>query len=220
MRALLNRLRGRLGSAFRSDRGFIEEAYQRVLGRPADQQGLEQYRAAFRQGLDRIDFLLALAHSDARTNKLVRAAPGKAGPRALFPEQYRELVDRTNGHIIPVFEAQTPGDYDWLETGILEDQYYEKPGVWNLGIDRDKRVVAEMLAAFAPDRALELGCAAGAVVDGLLDHGIVAEGIDISLMALDRTSARVRERFHHGTCCHWISHNRTTCCLVWMYSST
>ena len=198
MRGLLNRLRGRLGSALQSDDEFIEEAYHRILGRPVDAKGLEHYRGAFRDGLGRIDLLLELAQSDELTNKLARAARAKSGPRAIHPEHYTELVDRTNGHIIPIFEAQTPGDYDWLETRILEDQYYEKPGVWNLGVDLDKRVVAEMLAAFAPDRALELGCAAGAVVDCLLDHGIVAEGIDISLMALDRASARVRKRLHHG----------------------
>lgn len=55
-----------------------------------------------------------------------------------------------------------------------------------------------MLAAFAPAAALELGCAAGAVLECLLDLGVEAEGIDISAMALERASERVRPRIHHG----------------------
>jgi hypothetical protein len=108
------------------------------------------------------------------------------------------MVDRTNGQIITVFEAESAADFDWLETRILEDAYYEKPGVWNLGVDADKRVIAEIVAAFEPKRPLELGCAAGAVIDCLMDHGIAAEGVDISLMALDRAPTRVRKRLHHG----------------------
>jgi hypothetical protein len=198
MRGLLNRLRGRLGSALQSDDDFIAEAYRRILGRPVDPKGLEDYRAAFRNGLGRTELLLQLTQSDEFTNKLAKAARAKVGPRALLPDRYRELVDRTNGQIVPIFEAQSPQDFDWLETRILEDQYYEKPGVWNLEVDLDKRVVAEMLASFEPKRALELGCAAGAVVECLVDHGVAAEGIDISLMALGRASGRIRKQLHHG----------------------
>ena len=135
MRGLLKRLRGRLGSALQSDDEFIEEAYQRILGRPVDAKGLEHYRAAFRDGLGRIHFLLELAQSDELTNKLARAARAKSGPRTIHPERYKELVDRTNGQIIPIFEAQTAGDYDWLETRILEDQVLRETGHLDLGVD-------------------------------------------------------------------------------------
>jgi SAM-dependent methyltransferase len=70
--------------------------------------------------------------------------------------------------------------------------------VWNLEVDTDKRVVAEMIAAFAPARALELGCASGAVMDCLLDYGVKAEGLDISWSALAQASERVRWAIHHG----------------------
>ena len=191
-------MRGRLGPVLQSDREFIETAYLRILGRPVDRAGLEHYLRAFRDGLGRIDLLLALAESDELTSRLAAAARARAGPRARRPERYREMVDRTNGHVVPVFEVEGPADFDWLEATILEDSYYEKPGVWNLGIDVDKRVVAEIVAAFAPTRALELGCAAGAVLECLLEYGVAGEGIDISLMALDRASPRVRPRLHHG----------------------
>lgn len=194
----LNRLRSRLSPVLQSDRTFIEAAYLRILGRPVDPKGLDGYLAAFREGLGRTDFLLSLAASDELTGKLTAAARTAAGPRGLRPDCYREMIDRTNGHLVPIFEAQSAADFDWLETRILADGYYEKPGVWNLGIDRDKRIVAEIVASFAPRRALELGCAAGAVLECLLEYGVAAEGVDISLRALDQASPRVRKLLHHG----------------------
>jgi hypothetical protein len=194
----LKRLRGRLGPVLQSDREFIETAYRRLLGRPVDQAGLEHYLAAFQEGLGRTDLLLELAQSEEFTNRLADIARARRGPRALRPERYRDLVDRTNGQVVPVFEAQSPPDFDWLETRILEDHYYERPGVWNLEIDLDKRVIAEIVASFAPLKPLELGCAAGAVIECLVDHGMQAEGVDISLMALDRASGRIRKQLHHG----------------------
>jgi hypothetical protein len=97
-----------------------------------------------------------------------------------------------------VFEMETPADSDWLEQAILTNGYYEKPGVWVLEVDFDKRLVAEMLAAFAPAAGLELGCAAGAVLECLQDLGVESEGIDISAMALERASDRVKPRIHLG----------------------
>ena len=59
-------------------------------------------------------------------------------------------------------------------------------------------MVAEILAAFAPARALELGCAAGAVLQCLLDYGVAAEGVEISEMAIARAPESVRPRIHQG----------------------
>jgi hypothetical protein len=70
--------------------------------------------------------------------------------------------------------------------------------VWNLGIDTDKRVIAEMIAAFGSSSALELGCAAGAVLECLAEYGVRAEGVEISRRAMERASDRVRPRIHHG----------------------
>lgn len=198
MKDFVRRLRDRLGPALQSDTEFIETAYRKVLGRPPDRAGLAHYRAALRNGLGRTDLLIALVHSDEYTARLTAAARADVGPRALRPERYRDMIDRTNGHVIAVFEVERATDFDWLETRILEDGYYEKPGVWNLEIDTDKRVVAEMIASFAPTRAIELGCASGAVIDCLLDYGVKAEGLDISWSALAQASPRVRWAVHHG----------------------
>jgi hypothetical protein len=107
-------------------------------------------------------------------------------------------VDRTTGQPILVFEAAGPADYDWLEAQIVQNGYYERPGVWNFGVDVDKRVMAEIVASFDPERALELGCAAGAVIECLEDLGVRAEGIEISAMAIARASSSVRSRIHTG----------------------
>jgi hypothetical protein len=97
-----------------------------------------------------------------------------------------------------VFDAAESSDFDWLERAIIQYGYYEHAGVWNFGVDVDKRVVAEMVAAFAPERALELGCAAGAVIECLGALGVSADGVEISSMAIAQASASVRERIHHG----------------------
>lgn len=201
MRRLLLRLSSRLSQVLQSDTAFIEAAYLEVLGRPADQDGLNHYRRLLADGLGRTAVLLSLMRSEEFQRTLV--PPAAASPVAsllpIRPERYREAIDRSNGQRILVFDAASPSDFDWLERAILEHGYYEEPGVWNLGVDTDKRVIAEIIAAFAPVRTLELGCAAGAVLACLDDLGVHgAEGIEISAMAITRASDRVRPRIHQG----------------------
>jgi hypothetical protein len=192
------RFGSRFGPALQSDTSFIEAAYLEILGRPADQDGLDHYRRVLREGLGRTAVLLSLMRSAEFTSTLQQQAPALPDLRALRPDRYRTAIDRTNGLSIPVFVAQSAADFDWLEAAILEHGYYEKPGVWNLGVDADKRVVAEIIASFAPQQPIELGCAAGAVLECLLEYGVTAEGVEISSAAIDKASARVRSRIHQG----------------------
>jgi hypothetical protein len=198
VRRLLRRVMARLGPAFQSDTAFIESAYLEILGRPVDQDGLDHYRRLLGDGLGRTAVLLSLMRSDEFVRKLTKATPALPSLRAARPDRYRETIDRTNGESISVFEARSADDFDWLEAAILHNGYYEEPGVWNLGVDTDKAVVAEMIAAFAPARALELGCAAGAVLDGLQKRGIEAEGVEISSHAIAKASDGARGRIHKG----------------------
>ena len=55
-----------------------------------------------------------------------------------------------------------------------------------------------MIASFAPVAALELGTAAGAVLQCLDELGIAAEGVEISAMAIAKAADRVRPRIHQG----------------------
>lgn len=198
MRRLFRRLASRLAPLLQSDTAFITAAYREILRREADPDGLHYYRRALREGADRTTVLLSLTRSEEYTNRLVRHATRLSGLRLLRPEQYRQAVDITCGDTVTLFEVRSPPDFDWLEARILENHYYEKPGVWTLEIDRDKRVIAEIIAAFAPERPLELGCAAGAVLHCLHEEGIAAEGVEISAMAIARAPETVRGRIHQG----------------------
>lgn len=192
------RLKARLAPILQSDTAFIQSAYRDILGRDADDEGLEFYRRVLREGVSRTAVLVSLTRSEEYTSILPRKIRVIAGLRAIRPDRYRDTVDRSSNEPIAVFDAASPADFDWLESAILEYGYYEKPGVWNLEVDTDKRVIAEIITSFAPERALELGCAAGAVLEGLQDLGVEAEGIDISAMAVARAADRVRARIHQG----------------------
>jgi SAM-dependent methyltransferase len=96
------------------------------------------------------------------------------------------------------FHARTPQDFDWLEAMIHRHGYYEHEGVWSLELSADKRAMAEIMAAFHPRRALELGCATGPVLHYLGGLGVHAEGVEVSRMAVERAFPDVRDRIHRG----------------------
>lgn len=98
------------------------------------------------------------------------------------------------------FQATEPADFDWLESVILEDGYYEHGGVWTLEPDHDKQVMGELLAAVAPapSRALEIGCSSGTVLSVLRGLGVDAEGIDISRLAYKKAARAIRSHIHLG----------------------
>ena len=196
---LLAYLKARFGPILQSDSAFVDQAFRDILDRAADQGGLDFYRGVLRSGVSRTAVLLDIMRSAEFRATLTPAAPS-ALPNLVVqrPDRYRRTTDRVNGASILVFDVEAPGDLDWLEHAIIANGYYEAPGVWVLDIDFDKRLVAEMMAAFAPAAALELGCAAGAVLQCLDEIGIAADGVEISAMAIARADERVRPRIHHG----------------------
>lgn len=197
--SLLKYLKARLGPIFISDSEFVDSAFRDILGRDADQGGLEFYRGVLGQGVSRTAVLLDIMRSEEFRRTLTSSAPSTL-PNLVVqrPERYRRTTDRVNGSSMLVFDAGAAADFDWLEQAIIANGYYEEPGVWVLDVDFDKRLVAEMIAAFAPAAALELGCAAGAVLHCLDDIGIAGEGVEISSMAIAKAGDRVRPRIHHG----------------------
>lgn len=197
---LIRYVRARLESLLIGDTEFVDRAFREILGRDADQGGLEFYRGLLRQGRGRTSVLLEIMRSEEFRHTLAPPAPS-ALPNLVVqrPERYRRTTDRANGNSILVFDVASAADLDWLERAILDHGYYEAPGVWVLDVDFDKRVVAEMLSAFAPAAALELGCASGAVLQCLDEAGIAgSQGIEISSMAIDRAADSVRPRIHQG----------------------
>lgn len=97
------------------------------------------------------------------------------------------------------FKVSDPSDFDMMERAIIDNGYYEVPHVWPLRVDRDKRVMAEIVASLNQGgRVLEFGCASGAVLEGLALRGLDYVGIDISRMALQQASEAVRSHIRVG----------------------
>jgi SAM-dependent methyltransferase len=196
---LFKYLKARLEPMLVSDRAFVDEAFRDILGREADQGGLDFYRGVLRQGVRRTAVLLDIMRSEEFRRSLAPPAPSSLPNLVLQrPERYRRALDLNSRQPILVFDAASPSDFDWLEAAIIANGYYEAPGVWILEVDFDKKLIAEMIASFAPSAALELGTAAGAVLECLDDLGVAAEGVEISAMAIAKAADRVRPRIHHG----------------------
>ncbi|MGH7687377.1 MAG: methyltransferase domain-containing protein [Candidatus Dormibacteria bacterium] len=180
----------------RSDDAFIDDAYQLVLHRPADASGTAFYGAMLDAGVTRDELLVRLALSEESMNRALAGAFVIQNLRELRPESYEDIG--AAGGTTRVFTVHEASDFDWLEQCILEYDYYEKPGIWTLAIDDDKRTMAELLSSFNARRALEIGCSSGAVLACLHDRGVRAEGVEISAAAIRRAPATVRSNIHRG----------------------
>ena len=197
--SLLRYLKARFEPLLQSDTEFVDNAFRDILGRDADKGGLDFYRGVLRQGVRRTAVLLDIMRSE-EFRRTLTAGVSSSLPNLVVqrPEKYRRTIDTSTGQSVLVFDVGSPADFDWLETAIIGNGYYEEPGVWVLDVDFDKRLVAEMIAAFAPVKPLELGCAAGAVLTCLEEAGISAYGVEISSMAIAKATESVRPRIHHG----------------------
>ncbi len=173
---------------------FLKDVYTRLLGRSPDPVGAAEYTRQLDVGRDRADIALEIADSQEHRDYVLRVA----SPRRREPERYRMAVTTAGNDACWVFDVHTDDDFDWLEDTIVRDRYYERPGIWSWEIDHDKRVMAEVIAQFAPAKALELGCASGAVLSALRDLGIVADGVDISATAREHAPADIRDHIFVG----------------------
>jgi hypothetical protein len=189
-------LSGRRTPAARAarDAALLDGLYRSLLRRDPDPTGRATYQRMLDRGATASDVATAITEGQEYT-RFLRAG---ALPRRRRPDRYRMQVDLPSATAFWVFETRGAADFDWLESVILEDGYYERPGVWTLEINDDKRIMADLIAQFRPDRALELGCATGGVMRLLLDHGIVAEGIEISRSSYEQAFPEIRDRIHFG----------------------
>lgn len=196
--ALADRLlREATAAAGSDDEAFVEAAYRATLGREVDDGGRQGNVRGLKLGTSRAAVIDGLLRSDEHVNPIVAAHFEIQSLRALRPSAFR-TVPSVDGGEVPVFVVEDAADFDWLEAAITEHGYYEKPGIWGFGIDLDKQLMAELLAAFAPARALELGCSTGAVMQCLLDLGLHCEGVEISKLAIERAFPDVRAAIHSG----------------------
>jgi SAM-dependent methyltransferase len=181
----------------RTDPEFISDLYQEVLGRAADTPGRRWVEGLINSGASRQSIATMLATSEESLNRQLAQRTLIQDLHELRPNSYRRVA-ATDGTFIEIFRAEQPADYDWLEAAILEYGYYEKPGIWSLTIDDDKRRMARLLSMFRPRRALELGCSSGTVLQCLDALGYFGEGLEISTMAIQRAHRDIRPRIHRG----------------------
>jgi len=185
-----------------SDEEFLDYIYKKLLGREPDPVGRAHQLKFLRAGNSRAALVLNLTEAPEFIFKVVKdnihAYIELLPIKDERPDRFEILSDRWGREKTWVFRVREESDFDWLERKILENGYYERPGVWSFIIDEDKRMLADIAAEFSPRSVLDVGCANGAVLKCLQDEGIIGEGVEISRMALDKTIPEVRDRVHFG----------------------
>lgn len=178
-----------------TDEEFVDFAYRRFLEREPDSAGKAHQLRFLAGGHSRAALMLNFVDSQEYAQRIVKSSI-LSHIRALpiideRPGSYGIVESLSGRGKVRVFEVSGPADYDWLERKILENEYYERPGVWGFEIDEDKRLVARMASLFDPARVLDFGCSNGGVLKCLLDLGIAAEGVEISSLALSKAPPEV-----------------------------
>lgn len=181
----------------RSDSEFVGDLYREVLEREADASGRAWLEGLLDGGASRQTVTFVLASSEESLNRQWAARSHIQDLRELRPDSFAHVTS-TDGTEHEVFRVGAPEDVDWMESSILEFGYYEKPGIWSLELDDDKRRMGALLGTFAPTRALEIGCSSGAVLSALAQQGVDADGLEISRMAIQRADPVVRPRIIRG----------------------
>ena len=177
---------------------FLEESYQRLFGRPIDKEGLKRYGGFLQQGRKREEILFELISSDELVSKILQENIGLKNISPLKPSQYITDINLLTSESLPTFKILDPQDFDWLETMIRQNAYYERPGIWGYGLDSDKQRAAEIAVEFSPQKVLEIGCSSGAILKALFDRGVEGEGVEISAMAIQRAFPEIKDKIHEG----------------------
>jgi len=185
------------GAEVSSDLQFLEEIYHQLLGRGVDETGKNHHLNCLNEGHSRLSVILGIVQSEEFVNKIIREKMPLLSVKEERPDRYR-LIQDILGQEVWIFQAQEPGDFDWLERKMVENGYYEKPGVWSYLISEDKRIHAEIVSLFKPRTVLDFGCANGPVMKCLHDLGVPSEGVDISRLALAKAFPEVRDNIHLG----------------------
>jgi len=189
------------GKQKQPDGEFLEEIYKRLLGREIDEEGKNFYLKFLDKGHSRVSVVLSIIESEEFKNKTARENLHHLllpSIRSEKPNQYKQVIDTHAKEKIWVFEVREPSDFDWLEKKIIDNGYYEKPGVWNLEVGKDQKVLSDLISKFDPEWVLDLGCANGTVMKCLFDRGIKSEGIEISRLFLSKAFPEIKENIHFG----------------------
>ena len=180
-----------------SDEVFLTSAYQTLLHRDPDPEGLSFYQRLLKEGAERGGVVRALLGSDEHVNRVTAGLYHLPSLRRSWPDRYVEARSRAGGSVL-AFHAPTPDWFDRLEAAILSSDYYDKPGIWEFTLNRDKRLMAEIVGALEPTCVLEIGCSNGTVLRCLHERGIEVTGLDISASAVARADPSIRDSIRVG----------------------
>jgi len=183
---------------YSSNEEFLEDVYNKILGRGVDEIGKAHYLSHLEKGNSRISVVLDIIKSEEFINKVVRENLPLPPIKKERPANYELSFDIHKKEEVWIFKVKDMADFDWLESRTIESGYYEKPGVWSLQISEDKRLMAEIAAVFQPQIVLDIGCANGPIMKCLKDLGIDSEGIDISRLAVAKAFPEIEEKIHLG----------------------
>jgi Domain of unknown function (DUF4214)/Methyltransferase domain len=176
---------------------FLAVTYRELLGRPLDPSGRANYLQKLRGGATREDIVRELMQSDEYRRRVEQSTLGLPDLCEKDPSRYA-VLRADDGSMVCTFVAETFEDFDWIEAAILENGFYEKPGVWELSIDLDKRVMAEIVTLLEPRSAIEVGCSSGGVLACLHESGVDVCGVDISTFAHEHAPPSIRDRIRLG----------------------
>jgi 2-polyprenyl-3-methyl-5-hydroxy-6-metoxy-1,4-benzoquinol methylase len=194
----LGRVAGCVGEQPEADHeSFLAAAYQQVLQRAPDPEGLRFYRRRLLDGAGRRDVVRALTASDEHVNRVTAGLYRLPRLQKRWPDRYVEGRARDGG-TRRLFHAPSAVWFDRLEAAILESDYYDKPGIWEFSLSQDKRVMAELVAALEPAAVLEIGCSNGTVLECLHELEVDVTGLDISPAAISRAHPSIRDRIRLG----------------------
>jgi 2-polyprenyl-3-methyl-5-hydroxy-6-metoxy-1,4-benzoquinol methylase len=185
------------GEPYADDDAFLAAAYRHVLHRDPDQEGLRFYGQQLLDGSDRRHVAEALIASDEHVNRVTSELFDLPSLRQRWPDRYVEASTK-NGQSLTALRVPSADWFDRLEAAILENDYYEKPGIWEYSMSRDKRLMAEIVGALEPGTVLEIGCSNGTVLQCLHQLGIDVTGLDISPSAVARADPSIRDRIRIG----------------------
>jgi SAM-dependent methyltransferase len=146
-------------------------------------------------GRDRGDLLVSLVQSEEFCTRLVTTEvepPILPSLLAQRPERYRRV-----GEFL-AFVQETDADYDFLESAIVANGYYERRGNWAYELNEDHRVLADLMGAVGATNVLELGCGFGGALHCVQEKGIAATGLDLSEDTKRRALASVRDSIITG----------------------
>ncbi|MGD9124468.1 MAG: DUF4214 domain-containing protein [Desulfarculaceae bacterium] len=187
---------------------FVEMCYQLYLERPVDEEGKKAHLKALKKGASRLEIIKRIVSSEEYRDLLLghKAPPTHLvqlpNLRQMRPDQYFLTPSILAEQDLLTFEVRQPGDYDWLEGMINRHGYYDRLGSWEMGIDQDKKTIAQIVGGFAPQTSLEIGCSSGAVVSLLREAGVQAEGVEISHLALALCHPLAKGNIHFGDLLH------------------